>query len=182
MSCDDTTNNQRTRRYNDFANSKNQCLGKRDKSDAGRIDPRAVDICSVINEREEMFTTSSCSGRSFIYMGPGIKSTKRFSRVRISHDKIKDAKRYFDLRTLESDPTGGADPIRVESQDNFEPSDTSKEDLNVRNEELSEASSSEGDSIWLRFEPFILHVACRSLGAASALMAAARPAFKVLRE
>lgn len=32
--------------------------------------------------------------------------------------------------------------------------------------------------LWLRFEPFILHVMCRSLSAASALMTAARPAFK----
>ena len=32
--------------------------------------------------------------------------------------------------------------------------------------------------IWLRYEPFILHVMCRSLKAASVLMALARPAFK----
>ena len=32
--------------------------------------------------------------------------------------------------------------------------------------------------IWLRFEPFILHVMCHSLKSASVLMAAARPAFK----
>jgi tRNA (guanine37-N1)-methyltransferase len=44
--------------------------------------------------------------------------------------------------------------------------------------EASPVSSSEGDTVWLRFEPFILHVACRSQAAASDLMAAARPAFK----
>lgn len=32
--------------------------------------------------------------------------------------------------------------------------------------------------IWLRYEPFILHVMCRSLKAASVLMALARPSFK----
>jgi tRNA(Phe) wybutosine-synthesizing methylase Tyw3 len=37
----------------------------------------------------------------------------------------------------------------------------------------------EGNSLFLRFEPFILHVACRSLEAAAALMNAARPSFKV---
>ena len=40
------------------------------------------------------------------------------------------------------------------------------------------APSAPKGPIWLRYEPFILHVMCRSLSAASALMAAARPAFK----
>jgi len=33
--------------------------------------------------------------------------------------------------------------------------------------------------VWLRYEPFILHVCCRSLEAAQALLSAARPTFKV---
>ena len=76
------------RRKNDFDNSKAQCLGKRDKSFAGRIDPHVVEICGIINEREDMYTTSSCAGRCFMYRGEGIKSTSTFTRFRISHEKI----------------------------------------------------------------------------------------------
>jgi tRNA G37 N-methylase Trm5/tRNA(Phe) wybutosine-synthesizing methylase Tyw3 len=204
---------QQRRRINNFENSKNQCLGKRDKSSAGRIDPKAVDICAVINELPQYYTTSSCAGRCFLYRGPGIKSTNEFTRFRVSHDTIEDARRYFDLSTLSSDPTGGADPVRSIGQ--FEhaerlrelglahaermremgatdeaavsPSEVLHVDESSDIEAATTASAStsastpttsEGDSVWLRFEPFILHVACVSQNAASDLMAAARPAFK----
>lgn len=192
------------RRNNNFAHSKAQCLGKRDKSFAGRIDFRAVEICSVINEREEFYTTSSCAGRCFLYRGHGIKSshfletTNKFERFRISHDVVRDAKRYFDLASLSTDPTGGGDPIRSIGQ--FEHGQQLSLATNQQSEsearklpeaEDAETQQSNGDdggkdrdvgeassTVWLRFEPFILHVCCRSLSAASALMAAARPAFK----
>jgi len=189
----------RNRRRNDFDNAKGQCLGKRDKSFAGRIDPRAVDACGIINEREEMYTTSSCAGRCFMYRGPGIKASTEFKRFRISHGKIADPDRYFDLTTIDEDPSGGGDPIRSVGQYDYKISDNFTDDENVdenvdgNNEaktEVVESSSSVSDSphaqdhdrsdqtIWLRFEPLILHVACRSLSAAAQLMATARPAFK----
>jgi tRNA G37 N-methylase Trm5/tRNA(Phe) wybutosine-synthesizing methylase Tyw3 len=202
-----SASSQERRRINNFENSKNQCLGKRDKSSAGRIDPKAVDICAVINELPHYYTTSSCAGRCFLYRGPGIKSTNEFTRYRVSHDRIENAHRYFDLSTLQSDPTGGADPVRSIGQ--FEHAERLRE-LGVehaeRMRELKETdeatashsevvvdessetepvlasesatAQSEGDTVWLRFEPFILHVACRSQNAASDLMNAARPAFK----
>jgi tRNA G37 N-methylase Trm5 len=181
----------------DFENAKQQCLGKRDKSFAGRIDVKAVDICSVINERCEYYTTSSCSGRAFLYQGHGVKALQyyvggeeqqrasHFQRWRISHDLIQDAVRYFDLSTLEKDPTGGADPIRSIGQ--FEHAEQLKqqqqeENLTEKSEEEPQPVSQEEEpadsAVWLRMEPFILHVCCRSLTAASALLAAARPTFK----
>jgi tRNA G37 N-methylase Trm5 len=195
--------NKRLLRHN-FANAKAQCLGKRDKSSAGRIDPHAVDICAVLNAKDEFYTTSSCAGRCFLYQGQGIKSTEQFRRYRVSHDCVANAQRYFDLSTLSSDPSGGGDPIpsigqfehaekvkalsiqdkkevdertiiTEESSNNTLPnpiSETTKEASN------NNAVSLQDDSIWLRFEPFILHVACRSLAAAAVLMAAARPSFK----
>ena len=184
------------RRKQNFENSKNQSLGKRDKSFAGRIDPKAVKICSVINEREGFYTTSSCAGRCFLYQGAGVKATTDFQRWRISHDKISDSKRYFDLSTLGADPTGGADPIRSIGQ--FEHAEKVKQKSQQENDHttaehtfeentatdnnhqraLSTLEPNKSSTLWLRFEPFILHVACRSLSASSALMAAARPAFK----
>jgi tRNA G37 N-methylase Trm5 len=175
----------RQQAVNNFENSKLQCLGKRDKSSAGRIDPKAVDICAVINKLEQYYTTSSCAGRCFLYRGPGVKSTNQFTRFRVSHEKICDPLRYFNLETLDNDFTGGGDPVRSVGQ--YDQEDHNRGTVQAEDDEIlqrerygstSIVGMSEGDSIWLRFEPFILHVACRSLAAASALMAAARPAFK----
>jgi len=178
------------RRRKNFENAKAQCLGKRDKSFAGRIDVHAVEICSVINERDECYTTSSCSGRCFLYQGKGVKKRaedvgESFERCRISHEVVSDAQRYFDLSTLAEDRTGGADPIRSVGQ--FEhaqqvrqlegEADVVENDMIVSQEtEVTEERTDQ--TVWLRFEPFILHVCCRSLSAAGALMAAARPSFK----
>lgn len=193
----------------DFDNAKQQCLGKRDKSFAGRIDVQAVDICSVLNERCEYYTTSSCAGRAFLYKGHGVKALQyninivgeedpqqsqqqqltAFKRFRISHDLIEDPVRYFNLATLAEDPTGGGDPIRSIGQfEHKEHLKKTQEDGENPEDDATEpettAPSAEDDEaampspIWLRMEPFILHVGCRSLTAASALLAAARPSFK----
>ena len=173
--------------YNNFANSKAQCLGKRDKSSAGRIDPRVVEVCAVINDLPYYYTTSSCAGRCYIYRGPGIKATSSFERFRVNHDKIQEPDRYFDLATLETDPTGGGDPVRsigqfdynnhyLEAESMIQPEE---EDDDFPIDPVTTSAAVEGRALFLRFEPFILHVACRSLEAAAALMNAARPSFKV---
>jgi tRNA G37 N-methylase Trm5 len=211
---DDDLRRQRQRRryYNDFANAKAQCLGKRDKSFQGRIDPGAVEVCGIINERTDMYTTSSCAGRCFLYRGIGNKkATIDFQRFRISHQIITDPTRYFDLTTLDKDPTGGADPIRTIGQYDYKqlletkhanqdqdennimkmksnrncnmellPSNTVDRYDDTDDTTISPLSFTNDPKsiIWLRYEPFILHVACRSMSVASMLMAAARPAFK----
>ena len=165
----------RNRRRNDFENAKGQCLGKRDKSFAGRIDPKAVDACGIINEREEMYTTSSCAGRCFMYKGLGIKSSNEFKRFRINHGKITDPQRFFDLATIREDPSGGGDPIRTIGQYDYKTTDSETAKYAI---EEDGTTTTADQTIWLRFEPFILHVACRSLSDAAHLMATARPAFK----
>ena len=207
-----------------FQARKESALGKRDKSNAGRIDPRAVEICAAINKHTEFYTTSSCAGRCLLYRGDGIKSHHHFApaekkskdmawptatdeeerqglgyfeRYRVSHDIIRDPNRYFDISTLDPndkdryDPTGGGDPVRTIGQ--FEHGQLHKQAQGeqVEDDEIggslprptpthlvkSHGVAREG-AIWLRYEPFILHVICRSLSAASALMAAARPSLK----
>eukprot|EP00986_Skeletonema_menzelii_P000813 scaffold237_cov146-Skeletonema_menzelii.AAC.16 len=211
-----------------FQTRKANCLSKRDKSSAGRIDPRAVDICAEINAREEYYTTSSCSGRCFLYCGDGIKSWHAstaaaaerstdageedgvsnnsntstgvahgfFQRTRVNHDLIHEPTRYFNLSTITTDRTGGGDPIPTIGQ--FESLNNNENFKNKLEEYVPFSSSSGGATadadttadgatasnddaaapIWLRYEPFILHVMCRSLKAASVLMALARPSFK----
>ena len=212
-----------------FQTRKANCLSKRDKSSAGRIDPRAVDICGEINARDEYYTTSSCSGRSFLYCGDGIKSWHAstssvdnggsadgaaasgghgfFQRTRVNHDLIHEPTRYFNLQTLNTDRTGGGDPIPsigqfqgLNNNENFKnklyenaqfPSSGGSVDVDdledaarTTDDVAASAAGDENDvqnqetPIWLRYEPFILHVMCRSLKAASVLMALARPSFK----
>lgn len=204
-----------------FLSRKETCLSKRDRSSAGRIDPKAVDICAAINAREEFYTTSSCSGRCFLYCGDGIKAHHHFvekgegnneenqesqsgeqrqprghgffHRFRVNHDIIRDAKQYFNFDTLDPtkddfDPTGGGDAMRTVDQ--YEYKQHQEEGEEVKKEETSgpftkiQQNNVEmfkcipDQPTWLRYEPFILHVMCRSLEAAEALMNAARPAFK----
>lgn len=258
-----------------FQSRKELCLSKRDRSSAGRIDPKAVDICAAINAREEYYTTSSCAGRCFLYSGDGIKAHHHFSRggggggeddaddahdsnrsssgtttsatrlsnvnidkqeyqeeeiqrlveepkglgffhrFRVNHDIIRDEMRYFDFSTLDPDrddfdPSGGGDPVRSVAQydykqqslslrnddDNDDHDDWNENDKTSSITTATATTISHGpfeviqqnnpekfrsipqQPIWLRFEPFILHVMCRSLSAAQALMNAARPAFK----
>ncbi|KAL7467886.1 hypothetical protein ACHAXS_008108 [Conticribra weissflogii] len=250
--------NNQSHHTNHFQTRKNNCLSKRDKSSAGRIDPRAVDICAAINERREYYTTSSCSGRCFLYVGDGIKSWHAtgsvsgedigeegdgggtvvaggsgtpdglattndhaaatgklgfFQRYRVNHDLILEPCRYFDISTLEEDPTGGGDPIPTVGQyDYFKSTATGNggsgvheegghDNMNATNHNgIDRLNGSEqmngniehgknGDCyskrpfvpvspLWLRYEPFILHVMCQSLNAASELMNLARPSFK----
>jgi tRNA G37 N-methylase Trm5 len=207
---DDDTSNEDVRlvrqiRHN-FRNAKAQCLGKRDKSSAGRVDPGAVEICAVLNALDGYYTTSSCAGRCFLYVGQGVKATDTFRRTRVCHDPIADPQRYFDLRTLVGnndngdraiDPTGGGDPVkefdggRLRARQNrmkngVDDASMERQQGSTDHEQDNESTGDTEESvspfhnttIWLRFEPFILHVACQSLSAAGALMNTARGTFK----
>ena len=77
------------------------------------------------------------------------------------------------------DPTGGGDAIPCVGQ--FDHGNNAAFRTRLVGSSPSSSSSSSvapAAPVWLRYEPFILHVMCRSLGASSALMALARPAFK----
>ncbi|CAE8675448.1 unnamed protein product [Polarella glacialis] len=156
-----------------FEQRKRTFLGKRDKSSAGAIDARAVEVCEELNKRPAFFTTSSCAGRAFLWRGDGVKSTDSFTRWRVSHDLVEEhTEKYFDLAGLE-DPnaSGAASSSLGKSQ---RPELSSRQLLDA-----AESSTGGGPGItWLRFEPFILHVCCRDFTAAAALMAAARTVFK----
>lgn len=136
LECEEGSSSERQ-----FRVAKQNALNKKDKSSAGGIDPRAVSICAAINKNRDWFTTSSCSGRCFVWQGVGIKATDQFSRDRVSHDLVHSA--YF---------------------------------LEGAHAPLGE-SATEG-ALWLRFEPFILHVRCRTMAAAHLLCRCARTAFK----
>lgn len=58
----------------EFGRWKKQCLKKLDLSKKGSVDEGITHVVSLINSREEFFTTSSCSGRTILIdrvRGPG---------------------------------------------------------------------------------------------------------------
>lgn len=140
---------------------------------------QAVRICAGINARHEYYTTSSCAGRCFLYVGEGVKSTSEFWRCRVSHDIIRDQARYFNLDTVfdKSDICGGGDPIPSIGQFDYKQERLHTDDGSNRSEAKTIGTGA-GKEVWLRFEPFILHVCCRSLDSAAELMKMARPSFK----
>mmetsp|Transcript_2704 Transcript_2704/g.5428 ORF Transcript_2704/g.5428 Transcript_2704/m.5428 type:complete len:575 (+) Transcript_2704:62-1786(+) len=183
----------------DFQQRKRTFLAKEDKSSAGGIDAHAREVCAVINDHwEDAFTTSSCSGRAFLWRGDGVKSTDNFKRFRVTHELVADAEPYFDLESLTSAVVDGAweDLHRTREKAPTRQTRLRSRFLNsclhgvvtlVRRavgegpdgREHSAAKVDVTDAaVWLRFEPFILHVCCRDLPSAGRLMAAARQVFK----
>lgn len=115
-----------------------------------------------------------------------MKSTSKFSRYRVAHELIPDAEPYFDLQNLAHEVVDGAwederyrtrerhQAERVGSASDFV-SHLASAVCSICN---TDAASSTDAVVWLRFEPFILHVCCRDLPAAANLIAAARVVFK----
>ncbi len=115
-----------------FANEKKMFLAKHDKSKKGDIDTRVIPILNTINMHADYYTTSSCSGRVYLWTGTGKKNQTEW--LKVSHDLIE-------------------------------------EDF------LNTPSSAKG-VVWLRVEPFILHVACKDPEAANRLLEKARQIYK----
>lgn len=177
-----------------FAERKQRCLGKVDKSSAGRIDARAVEICGVLNGLDAFYTTSSCAGRCLLWRGVGRKDLS-FERFRVNHDLVDDALSYFDVTTIrhdddddghqsppveEVDPRDGAD-LRLDEDEEeggspHPPPEQTLPPPPPPPRSMNGDDSSADGTLWLRFEPFILHVCCNGPAAAAQLVAAARAA------
>lgn len=71
-----------------FANQKKTYLAKMDKSKKGSIDEKAVLLLTKINENPSYYTTSSCSGRVYLWKGTGKKSETQW--LKVSHELIDE--------------------------------------------------------------------------------------------
>jgi len=114
-----------------FLNQKKTYLAKSDKSKKGDRDVKIIPLLETINALPEYYTTSSCSGRTYLWKGTGKKSETQW--LKVSHDLINAD--FFDC--------------------------AEKKEL-----------------VWLRLESVILHVACKDLEAAHALLEKARRFYK----
>ncbi|MBU0470976.1 MAG: hypothetical protein KKA62_01400 [Nanoarchaeota archaeon] len=114
-----------------FNNEKKTFLAKLDKSKKGGIDEKVISLINAINEKDNYYTTSSCSGRVNLWKGKEKKNEAEW--LKVSHNPIS-------IKFFELDDKAGL--------------------------------------IWLRVEPFILHVACRDLEAANFFLDKAKKFFK----
>ena len=114
-----------------FDNEKKTFLAKIDRSKKGSIDQKAISIINAINQKNNYYTTSSCSGRVYFWQGTGKKSDTKW--INMSHDTIN------------------LDFFNIEKKQG---------------------------TIWLRFEGFILHVACSNLESATKFLNLAKTFFK----
>jgi len=136
-----------------FTNEKNTFLAKLDKSKKGSIDERAIPLITTINKKDNYYTTSSCSGRVYLWSGTGKKNETQW--IKVSHDPIK-------VDFLKLDNIHSHDPIKVDF-------------LKLDNIQSSQESE---QIIWLRLEAFIMHIACKDINAANQLLEQVHPIFK----
>lgn len=73
----------------DFLNNKKTFLSKLDKSKKGNLDQRIVPLIKLINSKPDYYTTSSCSGRVYLWTGKGKKNEMIW--LRTSHDLIEES-------------------------------------------------------------------------------------------
>lgn len=81
-----------------FLQRKKAVLSKLDKSSAGEWDKRIVKLCQKINNLEDFYTTSSCSGRIILMIQQEKKGKDLF--LRTWHEKIKFSELKKTLNTL----------------------------------------------------------------------------------
>ena len=69
-----------------FANEKKVFLSKLDKSNKSKIDKHIQSLINIINQKENYYTTSSCSGR--VYLRSNSHQKDNIKLLKISHDLI----------------------------------------------------------------------------------------------
>ncbi len=78
-----------------FQNDKKTFLAKLDKSKKGSIDVRAIPFIETVNAHLDLYTTSTCSGRTYFWSGSGKKNETEW--IKVSHDPIDLS--FLDLPT-----------------------------------------------------------------------------------
>ena len=131
-----------------FNQRKKDVLSKEDKSSIGKWDEKISSLCDKINSLENYYTTSSCSGRVLFMVDQDKKAENLF--VFVSHDKISFKELKDELGKLisitRSHPT--RDPAH--SSLTFPSRNRSPTQKGIKN-------------IKFKFEPCILHIACKTL-------------------
>ncbi|MBI2102523.1 hypothetical protein HYT55_01690 [Candidatus Woesearchaeota archaeon] len=72
-----------------FENEKKTFLVKLDKSKKGSVDEKIIPLIQAINATSDYYTTSSCSGRVYLWSGSGKKNETEW--LKMSHALIEPA-------------------------------------------------------------------------------------------
>ncbi|MBI4979930.1 hypothetical protein HZC30_00055 [Candidatus Woesearchaeota archaeon] len=79
-----------------FPNNKKTFLAKLDKSKKGDIDGKILPLLKIINSKPNYYTTSSCSGRVYLWSGSGKKNETEW--LKVSHDLVEED--FFELKAV----------------------------------------------------------------------------------
>src|SRR3989338_7510974 len=71
-----------------FENEKKNFLTKLDKSKKGSVDDKIRPLLEIINAHPCYYTTSSCSGRVYLWRGSGKKNETEW--IKMSHNPITE--------------------------------------------------------------------------------------------
>jgi tRNA wybutosine-synthesizing protein 3 len=131
-----------------FNQRKESLLSKEDKSSKGSWDERIISLCKKINSLDNYYTTSSCSGRIVVVRDQGRKEKGIFEFV--SHEEV-EVEEFIENALPPPSPKCTDLPARPD------------EEKLIGNKKKSE-------NLKFKQDPFILHVACRTLEDARVLI------------
>ncbi|MEK6845980.1 MAG: hypothetical protein AABY26_04420, partial [Nanoarchaeota archaeon] len=80
-----------------FLNNKKTFLAKLDKSKKGEVDEKIIPLLNIINSKEDYYTTSSCSGRVYLWRGSEKKNEMEW--LNVSHELIDE--NFFELKNYD---------------------------------------------------------------------------------
>lgn len=160
-----------------FTKRKTDILLKSDKSTKGSWDKRIVGLCGALNETIDYYTTSSCSGKTILMEEKDVKDGSYY--LWVSHEliSVEEIKEVFGKLSskLQSPTSNEANP----NSNSVGSSLNSASPVYLKSQKILTHPGSEdhvtvikGESHLIKFkcEPPILHVACRTLGFAQALV------------
>ena len=166
-----------------FLQRKQDILSKQDKSSKQSWDEKIKDLCEKINQKENYYTTSSCSGRVVVMLDKEKKGPCLFKFV--SHDLLDFNKFMKDLNKIASfhsvvnnkqlmkNPRDNNNNNLIEKsgEGGYLHNITSKTMMQAREDSRTIKSRTKQDGlIKFKQEPCILHVSCRTLKDAQNLL------------
>ena len=81
-----------------FDKAKTGCLSRKDKSSVGKWDEKIIELCEKINNNENYYTTSSCSGRASLMIDQNKKASGLFLKNyhnKFSFEELKEKLEKF---------------------------------------------------------------------------------------
>lgn len=89
----------RTISHRQFINEKNQCLRKSDRSLKGSLDKPIELLVTAINQSDNFYTTSSCSGRIVLVSSEPKKLKSQNQLIFVSHTIIEESENLLQILT-----------------------------------------------------------------------------------